>query len=176
MWRCGLSKSPACDGGADQHTASHIITECPLYRPQNSLHDLIDVDADATTRQWLLRKSKVPKDLTISFISFGYLVSNARRRICIFNNKVFLKDTSNYSHNIHIDILFCTWKIVLMFIQSSKYLTLVLLRGVATTPKQFSHRFSKTRSQGKKITPGPFKFTLFPHLAKKIRTYHLPCG
>ena len=33
MWRWGLSKSPAYDYGADQQTANHIITECPLYRP-----------------------------------------------------------------------------------------------------------------------------------------------
>ena len=29
MWRLGLSKSPACDCGADQQTPNHIITECP---------------------------------------------------------------------------------------------------------------------------------------------------
>ena len=29
MWRLGLSKSAACDCGADQQTANHIITECP---------------------------------------------------------------------------------------------------------------------------------------------------
>ena len=33
LWRWGLSKSPACDCGADQQTANHIITECPPYRP-----------------------------------------------------------------------------------------------------------------------------------------------
>ena len=56
MWRWGLSKSPACDCGADQQTANHIITECPLNRPPNGLHGLIDVDADAATREWLLSK------------------------------------------------------------------------------------------------------------------------
>ena len=59
MWRWGLSKSPACDCGADQQTANHIITECPLYRPPNGLHGLIDVDADAATRKWL--PSKFPE-------------------------------------------------------------------------------------------------------------------
>ena len=29
MWRWGLSKSQACDCGADQQTANHIVTECP---------------------------------------------------------------------------------------------------------------------------------------------------
>ena len=29
MWRWGLPKSPACDCGADQQIANHIITECP---------------------------------------------------------------------------------------------------------------------------------------------------
>ena len=33
MWRLGFSKSPAFDCGADQQTANHIITGCPLYRP-----------------------------------------------------------------------------------------------------------------------------------------------
>ena len=56
MWRLGLSKSPACDCGADQQTANHIITDCPQCRPQNGLHGLIDVDADAATREWLLSK------------------------------------------------------------------------------------------------------------------------
>ena len=32
-----------------QQTANHITTECPLYRPPNGLHGLIDVDADAAT-------------------------------------------------------------------------------------------------------------------------------
>ena len=50
----GLSKSPTCGYGADQQTANHIITECPLYRPPNDLHGLIDVDADVATRKWLL--------------------------------------------------------------------------------------------------------------------------
>ena len=54
MWKWGLSKSPA--SGADQQPANHIITECPLYRPPNGLHGLIDVDTDATTRDWLLGK------------------------------------------------------------------------------------------------------------------------
>ena len=36
--------------------ANHIITECQLYRPPNGLHDLIDVDADAATHEWLLNK------------------------------------------------------------------------------------------------------------------------
>ena len=54
---------------ADQQTANHIITECPLYRPTNGLrardglHGLINVDADAATKQ-------VPRNLAISF---GYL-------------------------------------------------------------------------------------------------------
>ena len=56
MWRWCLSRSPACDCGADQQTANHIITECPLYRPPNGVHGLIDVDADAATREWLLSK------------------------------------------------------------------------------------------------------------------------
>ena len=56
MWRWGLSKSPTCDCGADQQTANHIITECPLYCPPDGLHGLIDVDADAATCEWLLSK------------------------------------------------------------------------------------------------------------------------
>ena len=56
MWRWCLSKSPACNCGADQQTANHIITECPLYRPPNGFHGLIDVDVDAATSEWLLSK------------------------------------------------------------------------------------------------------------------------
>ena len=56
MWRWGLSKSPACNCGADQLTANHIITECPLYSPPNGLHGSIDVDVDAATHEWQLSK------------------------------------------------------------------------------------------------------------------------
>ena len=31
MWSWGLSKSPACDCGADQQTANESITKCPYY-------------------------------------------------------------------------------------------------------------------------------------------------
>ena len=47
---------PVTAGRADKQTANHIITECPLYRPPNGLHGLIDVDADAATCEWLLSK------------------------------------------------------------------------------------------------------------------------
>ena len=71
MWRWGLSKSPACDFRGDQQTANHIITECPLYCPPNGLHGLIDVDADATTRKWLL--SKFPEiEIFIFFYFYGF--------------------------------------------------------------------------------------------------------
>ena len=66
----GLSKSPACDCGADQQTENLIITEFPLYRPPNGLHGLIDVDADASN-SWVATE-QVPRDLTISFWSFGF--------------------------------------------------------------------------------------------------------
>ena len=52
---CDLPRQ-AWDCGADQQITNHIITECPLYRPPNGLHGLIDVDADAATREWLLSK------------------------------------------------------------------------------------------------------------------------
>ena len=54
MWRWGPAYPRGC--GADQQTVNHIIMECPLYRPPNGLHGLIDVDADAATREWLLSK------------------------------------------------------------------------------------------------------------------------
>ena len=38
---------------------SNSIGYCPLYRQPNGLHGLIDVDADAATREWLL--SKLPE-------------------------------------------------------------------------------------------------------------------
>ena len=57
--RWSLSNSPACDCGAAQQTENHIITECPLYRPPNGPHGLIDVDADTATREWIL--SKLPE-------------------------------------------------------------------------------------------------------------------
>ena len=59
MWRWDLSKSPVCNCRADQHTTNYIIMECPLYRPPKGLCGLIDVDADAATREWL--QSKFPE-------------------------------------------------------------------------------------------------------------------
>ena len=37
-------------------TAEQTSMECALYRPPYGLHCLIDADADATTREWLLSK------------------------------------------------------------------------------------------------------------------------
>ena len=76
MWRWGLSKSSACDCGADQQTANHIITECPLHRPPNDLHSVIDVDA--ATREWLL--SKFPE----IYISFDFWFHTQEEEVCLF--------------------------------------------------------------------------------------------
>ena len=54
MWRWAYPRVQPATKKADQQTPNHIITECPLYRPLNGLHGLIDVDADAATSEWLL--------------------------------------------------------------------------------------------------------------------------
>ena len=49
-------------------------------------------------------------------------------------------------------------------------------KGVATTPKEFSTRCSKTRSQGVKWLQVPLSSSFRLILAKKNRPYHLPLG
>ena len=50
---------------ADSKSHHHRV---PLYHPPNGLHGLIDIDADAASREWLL--SKVPRDLFLLAIRF----------------------------------------------------------------------------------------------------------
>ena len=78
MWRWGSLQKSTCDFEADQQTANHIITVCPLYRPPNGLHGLIDVDADATTREWLL--SKFPEIYFCFVFWFNSQESNNKKR------------------------------------------------------------------------------------------------
>ena len=115
MWRWGLSKSPACDCGADQQTANHIIMECNLFRPPNGLHGLIDdmqmqqlVSGSSASSQrsnyffwfvcfifdWLIFFVVVFVFVCLWVFFFFFLVSHARRRRRVtfsFFLKVFLK-------------------------------------------------------------------------------------
>ena len=103
MWRWGLSKSPACDCGADQQTANHIITECHLYRSPNGLHGSINVDADAATRECLL--NKFPE----RSMSFDYLVSHARRRRTLGDLKIIPCFSSDLKHVFVINSVHSHW-------------------------------------------------------------------
>ena len=75
MWRRGLSKSPACNCGADRQTANYIITE---YSPLSSTNwsPWFDWCWCRCSNSWLASQ-QVPRDLSISF---DYMVSHARRR------------------------------------------------------------------------------------------------
>ena len=44
--------SAACECGAEEQTADHVILECPMYRAPNGSHGLLSVDDDTVT--WLL--------------------------------------------------------------------------------------------------------------------------
>ena len=55
-------------------------------------------------------------------------------------------------------------------------LTLVLGRGVATSPQTVFAPVLKNAQPRDKIAPGTFKFILSPHFSEKMRTYHLPRG
>ena len=51
MLRWGLSTSDCCECGAEQ-TAEHITSgRCPIYRPPEGIHGLIELDV--MTRTWL---------------------------------------------------------------------------------------------------------------------------
>ena len=52
MHRWGLAPSAACECGAEEQTADHIILECPTYQAPNGMHGLLSVDDDTVT--WLL--------------------------------------------------------------------------------------------------------------------------
>ena len=52
MHKWGLAPSAACECGAEEQTADHVILECPLYRAPNGSHGLLSVDDDTVT--WLL--------------------------------------------------------------------------------------------------------------------------
>ena len=51
MLRWGLSTSDCCECGAEQ-TAEHITTgRCPIYRPPEGIHGLVELDV--MMRTWL---------------------------------------------------------------------------------------------------------------------------
>ena len=54
MHKWGLAPSAACECGAEDQTADHIIMDCPLYSIQRGTCGLINVDEEA--QQWLLNE------------------------------------------------------------------------------------------------------------------------
>ena len=85
--------------------------------------------------------------------------------------KLVLWSLRSVVHN-QVDMSLLTWQRAYSNVHS---ITLVL-RGVATTPQQFSPWCSKSRSQGVKLLRVPSSSSFFFILAKKIRTYHLHRG
>ena len=54
MHTWGLTPNAACEWGAEEQTADHVILECPMYRAPNGTHGLLSVDDDTVT--WLLEE------------------------------------------------------------------------------------------------------------------------
>ncbi|KAJ8364425.1 hypothetical protein SKAU_G00132560 [Synaphobranchus kaupii] len=52
MHRWGLASCAACECGAEEQTADHVILDCPIYRAPNGMHGLSVLDDDTVT--WLL--------------------------------------------------------------------------------------------------------------------------
>ena len=53
MHKWGLADSAACDCGADEQTADHIILDCPIYRAPSGIQGLKNLDEETIT--WLLK-------------------------------------------------------------------------------------------------------------------------
>ncbi|KAJ8396816.1 hypothetical protein AAFF_G00014150 [Aldrovandia affinis] len=66
MHRWGLASCAACECGAEEQTADHVILDCPIYRAPNGIHGLSVLDDDTVT--WLLEVVKkadmVDKNMT----------------------------------------------------------------------------------------------------------------
>jgi hypothetical protein len=52
MHRWGLAANAACECGAENQTADHIISSCPIYRAPDGTHGLSVLDDESVT--WLL--------------------------------------------------------------------------------------------------------------------------
>ena len=52
MHKWGMDPSPACECGADEQTADHLIISCPIYRHPNGASGL--ASDDMTLKDWLL--------------------------------------------------------------------------------------------------------------------------
>ena len=52
MHKWGMAPSPACECGADEQTADHLIISCPIYRHPNGAGGL--ASDDMTLKDWLL--------------------------------------------------------------------------------------------------------------------------
>ena len=84
MLICGDGTYPRIQPAIAEETSRQQITSSlsvPSTRPPNCLHGLIDVDADAATRERLL--SRFPEIFNTIFVC--YLVSHARRRRSLSN-------------------------------------------------------------------------------------------
>ena len=51
MHRWGLAPSAACECGAEEQNADHLITKCPIFKAPNGMHGLVALDEDS--KAWL---------------------------------------------------------------------------------------------------------------------------
>ena len=52
LYKWGLVASAACECGAEEQTADHVIHSCVIYKPPNGVTGLKNLDE--ATKQWLL--------------------------------------------------------------------------------------------------------------------------
>ena len=52
LYKWGMASSAACECGAEEQTAGHVVLQCPIHRPPHELHGLTVLDDE--TIEWLL--------------------------------------------------------------------------------------------------------------------------
>jgi len=57
LYKWGMYPSAACECGAEEQTAYHVVLQCPIHRPLHGLHGLTVLHEE--TIDWLLNTRRV---------------------------------------------------------------------------------------------------------------------
>ena len=64
-YKWGMASSSACECGAEEQTADHVITSCPIYRHPCGNRGLTSVNGNLVN--WLTNCNKIPKIVKINY-------------------------------------------------------------------------------------------------------------